>query len=79
MMALFSDMYRKIQEHDLADRLTTRSFEGYPSVNEDNILQDVAACRDWPVHREDLDMSHLLEMTKLQLWTLKPAHENITR
>jgi hypothetical protein len=33
----------------------------------------VAACKEWPVHREDLEMSHLIELTKLQLWTLKPA------
>jgi len=30
--------------------------------------------KSWPVHRPDLDMEKIVEMTKLQLWTLKPAH-----
>jgi hypothetical protein len=33
----------------------------------------VRRCKGWPVHREDLDMSDLVEMTRLQMWTLKPA------
>jgi hypothetical protein len=44
-------------------------------VNEETIINEVAACKEWSVHREDLDMGHLIEMTKLQLWTLKPALE----
>ena len=71
LLALLSEMYVKI--HDAPDFLITRAFEGYPSANDDFILPNVAACKDWPVHREDLDMSQLIEMTKLQLWTLKPA------
>ncbi len=73
LLALFSDMYLKIQESELPDDFSTLSLEAYPSVNEVNIISTVAGCKDWPVHREDLDMSHLIEMTKLQLWTLKPA------
>ena len=75
LLALFSEMYLKIQGSELPDHFSTINFESYPSVNEKNIISEVAACRDWPVHREDLDMSHLIEMTKLQLWTLKPAWE----
>ncbi|MCK4855645.1 MAG: hypothetical protein KAT31_15310, partial [Bacteroidales bacterium] len=73
LLALFSEMYNKIQDSQLPDHISTLAFEPYPSVNEENIINSVAACKDWPVHREDLDMSHLIEMTKLQLWTLKPA------
>ena len=75
LLALFSEMYLKIQDSNLPDHISTLAFEAYPSVNEENIISSVAACKDWPVHREDLDMSHLIEMTKLQLWTLKPALE----
>jgi hypothetical protein len=75
LLALFSEMFTCIQHSNLPDQLNTRTFEAYPSVNEENIISTVAACKDWPVHREDLDMSHLIEMTKLQLWTLKPAIE----
>jgi len=73
LLALFSEMYNKIKDSQLPDHISTLAFEPYPSVNEENIISSVAACKDWPVHREDLDMSHLIEMTKLQLWTLKPA------
>ncbi len=75
LLALFSEMFLKIQDSNLPDHFPTLAFEAYPSVNEENIINEVAACREWPVHREDLDMSHLIEMTKLQLWTLKPALE----
>ncbi len=76
LLALFGDMYMKIQQSAVPDHFSIVNFESYPSVNEENIISEVAACKDWPVHREDLDMSHLIEMTKLQLWTLKPAWEN---
>jgi hypothetical protein len=75
LLALFSEMYLKILDANLPDHISTMSFEAYPSVNVENIVSEVAACREWPVHREDLDMNHLIEMTKLQLWTLKPALE----
>jgi hypothetical protein len=79
LLALFSEMFVKIQASKLPDQFSTVDFEAYPSVNEENIISDVAACKEWPVHREDLDMSHLIEMTKLQLWTLKPARANKIR
>jgi hypothetical protein len=73
LLALFSEMYLNIQRANLPDHISTLSMEAYPSVNEENIINNVAACKGWPVHREDLEMSDLIEMTKLQLWTLKPA------
>lgn len=73
LLALFSELYVKIQDSNLPDQIAMVSFEAYPSINEDAIIMDVASFKGWPVHREDLEMSHLLEMTKLQLWTLKPA------
>jgi len=73
MLALFSSLYLNIDNPNRPEQLSTISFEPYPSVNEEQIINEVAACKGWPVHREDLDMSRLIEMTKLQLWTLKPA------
>ena len=75
LLALFCELYAKIQDSNLPDQIATVSFEAYPSFNEENIISEVASCKGWPVHREDLDMSHLVEMTKLQLWTLKPANK----
>ncbi len=73
MLALFSDLYLKILNGTIPDQLEITGFPAYPGENEKQIIAEVAACKDWPVHREDLDMSKIIEMTRLQLWTLKPA------
>ena len=76
LLALFSDMFLNIGASSQQEQFHTMTMESYPSVNEANIISEVAACKDWPVHRENLDMGQLIEMTKLQLWTLKPALQN---
>ncbi|NOY36311.1 MAG: hypothetical protein GXO83_01900 [Chlorobi bacterium] len=73
LMALFCKMYQEIRNGTVPARLDIVSFPAYPTENAEQILKEVAACKSWPVHREDLDMTGLIEMTKLQLWTLKPA------
>jgi hypothetical protein len=73
MLALFSKMYLDISKGHLPDQLEIPPFPAYPEENEKQIIEEVAACKKWPVHREDLDMTKLIEMTRLQLWTLKPA------
>jgi hypothetical protein len=73
LLALFSEMFLEIRADRMPDRLSAVAMEAYPSVHEAEIISEVAACKDWPVHREDLDMGQLIEMTRLQLWTLKPA------
>ncbi len=75
ILALFSELYLEIDDPNLPELLSVISFEPYPSVNEEDIIARVAAYKGWAVHREDLEMDHLVEMTKLQLWTLKPALE----
>jgi len=49
------------------------AFDPYPRTNEEEIIKQVEGYKTWPVHRRDLDMSKIVEFTKLQLWTLKPA------
>lgn len=73
LLGLFSTLYLRINDQELPDQMEVVPVEPYPSVNEDQIIREVASCKSWPVHREDLDMDHLVEMTRLQLWTLKPA------
>jgi hypothetical protein len=75
LLALFAEYYTSILDAKMPENFSTRTVEAYPSVNEEAIAENVAACKTWPVHREDLDMSQLIEMTRLQLWTLKPAHD----
>ena len=74
LLALFSELYVKTGKSNLPEKLSTVSCEPYPKNNEKAILSKVAGFKGWAVHRENLDMNHLIEMTKLQLWTLKPAH-----
>jgi hypothetical protein len=73
LLALFADCYSRIHEGTVPDELNIRTMEPYPSFHEEQIIREVAACKSWPVHREDLDMARIIEMTRLQLWTLKPA------
>ena len=73
LLALFSKMYIVINASEIPDSIQVLPFAAYPAENEENIIQRVQDCKGWPVHREDLDMGHLVEMTKMQLWTLKPA------
>jgi hypothetical protein len=73
LLALFCDSYMMIEDHKTSDQMEVISMEPYPSENEDQIIREVSACQSWPVHRENLDMARLIELTRLQLWTLKPA------
>jgi hypothetical protein len=61
------------RDPDIQETFEVIPMEPYPSLNEAQIIREVAACKDWPVHRENLDMGRLIELTRLQLWTLKPA------
>ncbi len=76
LLALFSEMYIDITKKSEKDVYQLNNFQAYPVYNEEVILTEVRNCKFWPVHREDLDMSNLVEMTKKQLWTLKPAFTN---
>lgn len=73
LLALFSKMYLEIRKGNAPDQMEIISFPAYPSENAQQIIEEVAACKGWSVHRENLNMSNLIDMTKLQLWTLKPA------
>jgi hypothetical protein len=73
LLALFSSLYLDIENSDIPPQIEVLPMEPYPKENEIQIIREVEACKSWPVHREDLDMEYLAEMTRLQLWTLKPA------
>ena len=73
LLALFSQVYLDVVEDDLADTYAVVAFAAHPTENEAAIVEEVRGCKEWPVHREDLDMTDLVEMTRLQMWTLKPA------
>ena len=73
LLALFSAVYADGLDGRLAETYAVTPFAPHPTENEAAIVEEVRGCQSWPVHREDLDMSDLVEMTRLQMWTLKPA------
>lgn len=75
LMHLFSTVYLDIRGKNEQVSYELLPFDAYPRAHEEEIIGEVYGYKDWIVHRTDLDMSHLAEMTRLQLWTLKPAIE----
>lgn len=75
LLQLFSAVYLDITGKKLQESYEVISFDPYPKEHEELIISEVESYKHWIVHRTDLDMSHLAEMTRMQLWTLKPAHE----
>jgi hypothetical protein len=76
LIQVFSTAYLDISEKKQRDSYEVISFDAYPKEYAETIISEVESYKHWIVHRTDLDMSHLAEMTRMQLWTLKPAHEN---
>jgi len=74
LFALFSAIYLDMDSGKLRQEYDVPAFEPYPRTNEAKIIGEVEGFKGWPVHRSGLDMSRIVEFTKLQLWTLKPAH-----
>jgi peptidoglycan/xylan/chitin deacetylase (PgdA/CDA1 family) len=73
LFALFSAVYLDAGSAKLRPEYDVLAFEPYPKTNEADIIKEVEGYKTWPVHRRDLDMSKIVEFTKLQLWTLKEA------
>ncbi len=74
LFALFSTVYLEMKSGNPTSEYEVLSFDPYPKINQEEIIQRIREFKTWPVHRPDLDMETLIEMTKMQLWTLKPAH-----
>jgi peptidoglycan/xylan/chitin deacetylase (PgdA/CDA1 family) len=73
LFALFSAVYLDLDSGRARPAYDALDFEPYPRTNEKGIVEEVEGFKTWPVHRLDLDMSRIVELTRLQLWTLKPA------
>jgi len=74
LFALFGAVYLDMISGKPVADYEVPSFDPYPRTNEKEIVQAIRDFKTWPVHRPDLDMEKIVEMTRLQLWTLKPAH-----
>lgn len=75
LLQLFSSAYLDIDGKRKRDSYEVVPFHRFPKEYEEEIIGEVLSCKDWIVHRTDLDMSNLADMTRMQLWTLKPAIE----
>lgn len=75
LLYLFSSVYLDLTGKKQQDFFEVIPFDPYPKEYEELIISEVEDYKNWIVHRTDLDMSHLAEMTRMQLWTLKPAIE----
>jgi hypothetical protein len=75
LFALFSAVYLDLDLEKPRSGYDVRSFDAYPKTNEQDIIRRIEGFKSWPVHRRDLDMKNIVETTRLQLWTLKPAHK----
>jgi peptidoglycan/xylan/chitin deacetylase (PgdA/CDA1 family) len=73
LFALFGAVYLDSDSGKPRPEYDVSAFEPYPRTNEAKIISEVEGYKGWPVHSPDLDMSRIVEFTKLQLWTLKPA------
>ncbi len=73
LFALLSAAYLDLDSGKPRPEYGLSEFEPYPRTNEKRIVGEVEGYKTWPVHRPGLDMSHIVEFTRLQLWTLKPA------
>jgi peptidoglycan/xylan/chitin deacetylase (PgdA/CDA1 family) len=74
LFALFCDVFLDLDTGESHAAYEVPGFEAYPSGDEAKITAEIEGYKTWPVHRPDLDMSRLVELTRLQLWTLKPAY-----
>lgn len=74
LFALFCEVYGDLASGSPRAEYAIRSFDAYPRTNDKKIAQRIQEFRGWPVHRLYLDDSRIVEFTRLQLWTLKPAH-----
>jgi peptidoglycan/xylan/chitin deacetylase (PgdA/CDA1 family) len=74
LFALFSAVYLDMVSGRPKSEYGVPVFEPYPKTYEKPIIEAVMALKSWPVHRRDLDMSRIADLTRAQLWTLKPAH-----
>ena len=73
LFALFCAVFLDLDAGRTRATYDIPAFEPYPKTNEQKIIAEIEGYKTWPVHRPDLDMSRIVEFTKLQLWTLKPA------
>lgn len=75
LFLLFCQLFTDLMSGKTIPTYKLSKFQAYPDYNLEQIIKEVRSCKSWPIHRENLDIEPILQMTKLQLWTLKPAFQ----
>jgi hypothetical protein len=73
LLPLFAAAYLDLTAGQMRAGYEIPVSEPYPRTHEKTALDLIRGYKSWPVHKPDLDMARILEFTRLQLWTLKPA------
>jgi hypothetical protein len=73
LFALFAAVFHDLAAGHLRPVYDVVPFEPYPRTNEKAAVDLIQGYKSWPVHKPELDMTRIVEQTRLQLWTLKPA------
>ena len=74
LLPLFAAAYLDLAAGRMRAEYDSAASEPYPRTYEKAALDLIQGYKSWPVHKPDLNMARILAYTKLQLWTLKPAH-----
>ena len=75
LLELFSRYFLNCKKGKQKNIYSVNKVDPYPRDNEENIIRELKECKDWIVHKPDLDMGKIQSYTLLQLWTIKPGIE----
>jgi len=72
----FADISLKLNEGVIPRQTVLKAANSYPSIAE-KIEEEVRGnLIGWIIHKPDLNQENIVKYTKLQTWTLKPAHRH---
>jgi hypothetical protein len=77
LLQLFSRFLLDCREDSPKMSYPVVRFDPYPKDNEERLIRSIESCKNWVIHKPNLDMSKIVYYTKLQFWTLKPAVEGL--
>jgi hypothetical protein len=70
------ESFSALAAQNAPNQVVFRSCSQVPSIAETIAEQTARGYRGWVIHKRNLNTDNLLELTRLQTWTLKPASDN---
>ncbi|RLI12544.1 hypothetical protein DRO35_02840 [Candidatus Bathyarchaeota archaeon] len=71
----FAETLLNVKTGDIPNRIRLKPSNPYPSIAKEIEAQVRKTLSGWIIHKPDLNQEKIVEYTKLQTWTLKPAFE----